>query len=578
MKRSFSILFALVIAFFTLPFASTVAADGKVYDDIEDGEYEITANALKKNTNESSTAAQYMDDKAILKIDNNNVELTLFIPKNDAMEFKKLELDGIEPSIKDSGDSHAYTFKLKTLVSKIPAVTTYEVPFIGLVHENVKMDFELIGLDDLPIKADEPKEDPKEEEEESQPTEASEERVVGNMVTEDEADAVYELNYETDSKATAAQLSNPVKLLEKDSKKYIQIPINENGAQFFRSLKINDKEVTWNSITEGPYVIQFELPGKLEDTLDLSMVIQAGPNVMLHENIGVWFDTDSIKKIKEKEDPEVEAPKEDPKENPVEDSEEEQVNPDKEDPKTEPQDPVKEEDLLKPDKAHEINYVIKHENGIQDSVANQFFTGKAKLFEKNGNKYVQLTISNGEMVKELSNKYGDALLVEKNKDGSIVVQLRVDNNLSDMLLSMRIVVPAGAMPGFDGYDMKHDAILVFDKDSMKEIDVSIHKLAGTNDKDNQNAPFVEDNKGSDSLGSNGSGNGDNDNGDQTGSLKSPQKPGDFGDNGDGKTDGNGKIAKTDNPKTGDTSKVLLYAMLLIGSFIPLAIKMRRRFA
>src|SRR5699024_5348075 len=105
-------------------------------------------------------------------------------------------------------------------------------------------------------------------EEEEEPTEAPDERVVGKLLTEDEADAVYELNYETDSKATAGQLQNPVKLLEKNNKKYIQLQVNERGAPLFRSLQIEGKEVTWNSITEGPYTIQFELPGKLEDTLN----------------------------------------------------------------------------------------------------------------------------------------------------------------------------------------------------------------------------------------------------------------------------------------------------------------------
>src|SRR5690625_2039351 len=149
-----------------------------------------------------------MKEEATLKINNGQAELTLFIPKNDDMDFKKLELNGIKPSIQDTGESNAYTYKLKTLVGKIPAVTTYEVPFLGFVHENLDLDFELVGLDKPPKKTEEPEKD--------EPTEAPEARVVGKLVTEDAADAVYELDYETDSSATEGQLLNPVKLLEKD--------------------------------------------------------------------------------------------------------------------------------------------------------------------------------------------------------------------------------------------------------------------------------------------------------------------------------------------------------------------------
>src|SRR5699024_12707368 len=64
--------------------------------------------------------------------------------------------------------------------------------------------------------------------------------------------------------------------------------------------------------------------------------------------------------------------------------------------------------------------------------------------------------------------------------------------LSDMTLSMHIVVPSGAIPGFPGYDEEHDAIIVFDEGSKKEIDIGDHMLIGTNNSDNKNGPYVED--------------------------------------------------------------------------------------
>src|SRR5699024_3329972 len=118
------------------------------------------------------------------------------------------------------------------------------------------------------------------------------------------------------------------------------------------------------------------------------------------------------------------------------------------------------ESKLVPDKAFEIDYNIKQIDSDQDSVANNFFTGKAILLEKDGESFVQLTIKNGDMIKDLKNKYGEALLIKENNDGSIVVQLKVDNDLSDLKLEMHIVVPDGAIEGFPGYDEQHEAILV----------------------------------------------------------------------------------------------------------------------
>src|SRR5699024_12316070 len=189
-------------------------------------------------------------------------------------------------------DAKYFTFQLDSLKNVYDSQIRYVVPSMGMDHSP---DFilQLNGLDELPVKSDE--EDSKKEE----TTEAPEEREVGGLLTEKEADAVYQLEYGTDSDITAGQLVNPVKLLEKDNKEYIQIPINENGAQFLRSLKFDGEEVTWNSIDEGPHNIQFELKNGIEDKLDVSMVIQDGPKSMSHDGIKLWFDEGSLEMIKE---------------------------------------------------------------------------------------------------------------------------------------------------------------------------------------------------------------------------------------------------------------------------------------
>src|SRR5690625_7148989 len=93
-----------------------------------------------------------------------------------------------------------------------------------------------------------------------------------------------------------------------------------------------------------------------------------------------------------------------------------------------------------------------------------------------------MTITSGDMIKDLQNKYGKANILKSNKDGSIVVELRVDDNLADMPLDMHVNVPEGAIPGFPGYDEDHKALLVSDKDSKEAI--TEETSSGDNSGDN----------------------------------------------------------------------------------------------
>lgn len=568
---------ALVIAFFTVPFGGlTVLADEKVYDDIEDGEYEIDVKLLKEGTDSPSAAAGFMEETATLTIEEGKLELTFYIPDNPAMSFNKFELEGIEPVKKEVEDMFHYTFTLNELKTKLTSKVSYEVSMpehdFELVHDNVAMDIELVGLDGLPkVEKEEPEEDPKEPETPEVPEEdtgnenesgsENEDDADTEEGTEEEDDSVDEgdplitdadktdkVKYVTDTPMIESYFENPVTLLYKDGKKYIQI--DGNSGNLIESLTINGEEVTWgDKQKDNTYTFQFEI-NSLSEKLDFGMVIDTGrPDFgKMEHTVQLWFE-----EIKEE-------PKEDPKKEP------------KEDPKEEPKPEVpKKESQLKPDEAYTIDYVIKQEDGIQDSVANNFFTGKATLLVKDGKTYAQIKITSGEMVKELKNKYGEALLIKENKDGSIVVQLRVDNDLSNMELTMKISVPAGAIPGFPGYDEEHGALLVFDQASKEKIDVGNHLLAGSNDANNKNGPYDKESDKKPIVDENGGKKKDEDNGD----LKKPT----FGDGEDQNKNGKKvvKTNKTDNPQTGDTTSIILYSLLLIGSLIPLAAKFRRRF-
>src|SRR5690625_580849 len=332
MQKFLKIFLATIVTIFTIPFGGiTALADGeKVYDDIQDGEYELDINLLKEGTNETSAAAQFVSNQVTLEIREGKAEITFFIPDNPAMEFKKFELEGEKPKTEAGTGEHNdkevsgkyYTYPLNSVKSNMTPIVSYSVdmPEYNMVfdHENLEMDIELLGLDHLPQKEDSESEEPKPEKPEENGEEesdgngsdkpekpeyepAEEERVVGSLFSESDADEVYELEYETDSRATAGQFENPIKLLVKGDKKYVQIPINQGGAQFFKSLKFNGEEVIWNSIEEGPYTIQYELEDGIKENIDVSMVIDTGQMVMPHDGIKLWFNTDSLTMTKVKD-------------------------------------------------------------------------------------------------------------------------------------------------------------------------------------------------------------------------------------------------------------------------------------
>src|SRR5690625_1456902 len=116
------------------------------------GEYEIDIKLLKDGTEEESAAANFMKEYAKLVVEDGKKFLTFYVPKEyeEMMEFSKFEVENVEPIIEEGEDDYLYTFQLESLGTKLSSVITYEVPAMGLVHENVKMDIALFGLDNLP--------------------------------------------------------------------------------------------------------------------------------------------------------------------------------------------------------------------------------------------------------------------------------------------------------------------------------------------------------------------------------------------------------------------------------------------
>src|SRR5699024_6974698 len=138
--------------------------------------------------------------KASLSIHGDDISLRVGFNMEIDMDYyiQSMELDG-KNSIDEDEDNRAqyFIFKLDEVKSNIPAKMTYVVPDMfgpgqDFVHENVAFSIQLTDLDTLPEK--------------EKPEVAPEEREVGNLLTEKEADAVYKLEYVTDSDSTRSQL------------------------------------------------------------------------------------------------------------------------------------------------------------------------------------------------------------------------------------------------------------------------------------------------------------------------------------------------------------------------------------
>src|SRR5699024_11051293 len=334
------------------------------------------------------------------------------------------------------------------------------------------------------------------------------------------------------------------------------VALTLTSANMIQWFKVNDQEVTILQENEKNQtrIVEFAVDALTEKQAGNVFVEVPGMYATEHE-VDLVFDVNSLEKANNNEYPENKNIEPEPE---TEDPTEEKPSDEKEKPE-QPTTPNEHSELT-PDKAYEIDYIVNHENGTSVSISNDFFVKPAILLEKDGVKYVQITITNGDLIKDVSNKYGDALLVDRKEDGSIVVQLRMNDDLADMLIDMHIIVPSGFLQGFPGYDEQHKAILAFDNDSLKEIDVDKYLLVPGSEV-NKNGPAIKSGESGGTIGGEG-----------------PGKP-EFGSNDDnGKNDKDiKKSGENGNPQTGDTTNILLYSILFIGSLIPLAVKLRRRF-
>lgn len=332
----------------------------------------------------------------------------------------------------------------------------------------------------------------------------------------------YVVKHATEDKTSSADsfFTKPAHLIERDGETYIQLTIKSWG--MIDWLRTEHGDVTIIEENADTAIVEFKVTGELSDAINLSMQVTVPGLYEMEHNVRLFLDvTEENDTGNEEKEPG--------------DGEKETGNKEKENNQSTSDEKIE----VVPEAAYTINYVVKHATEDRTSAADSFFVKPAYLlYGENGAKYIQLIINDWDMIDWLRTEHGDVIVVKENADGSALIQFKVVGDLSDeVLLSMSVTVPGL-------YSMEHDARLIFDVDSQNEVDPNEFQI------------IVD--------------------------SADPQGPGkpNFG-NGDSNTDnGNGKATNSgnnNNPQTGDTTNIFLYVMLLMGSLIPLAIKLRRRF-
>ncbi|HLR52201.1 MAG TPA: NEAT domain-containing protein [Candidatus Avamphibacillus sp.] len=581
MQKTFKLFLAFIVALFTLPVFGSSAFAAEADVEYQDGEYNIIAKALHADKDERSGAAGFINEEATLSIQDGNYELTITIPDNDIAEIKGIQIEGIEPIVEEGDSEKRMTFSLSGLKSELQADVQYIVPSMDKDHD-VPFRFILEGLDDIPVKeeTEEGSEDSTEQDDSASEDANSEETDSEEGSNSEESnpsvinlnDGHYTINASylkadsDDTSSMGSYLNDSVFLTVKDGKVNATITINED--ETVTKLQVDGKEAVEQVVDGEKRYETFEL-NQLDSLLNAYVEYQAPFQGSIFEgnaDFRISFDEGSVAEAQSSDKPGADIEQNEEKESDSSEGKEESNqnqnnDSEKTDENNNKSETPKKSNQLVPDKAYEIDYIVKHETEDKASAADNFFEKPGILLEKDGAYYLQVTVTSSDMIDSLETEFGPAIIVEDNGD-SKVVQIRVNDDLSKAtILDMHITVPGM-------YSMNHSARVYLDESSMKEVDVDNYELvAGT--EENLNGPLVEGADPGNALDDDGNKDGNTNDG-------TPNKP-DFGDNDDngttpGQDDGKGK-----NPQTGDTSGILLYTLLLIGSMIPLAVKLKRRF-
>ncbi|QUW21367.1 NEAT domain-containing protein [Sporosarcina sp. Marseille-Q4063] len=586
----------ILMMLLALPFFSSAvfAEETVVY---EDGEYDVLLEVKHATEDKLSTAGGYLTNPKVIVKDGNITYVQLELTSSSMIKSLKVpsgEVDLISEDLEEN--TRVVGFKVEGDLTEPVQMKMHVVVPPSLMPPNgydtthtVRAFFD---VSKVPTKAgvvveEEPT---KPEEKPTEPEEEDKQADLSNL-----KDGYYTVNvsYLRDDNDDASTMGNYLegKLFLAISKGKAEVTATVKKDGTVTLLQLNGKNAVEKKVEGEKRHESFEFD-QLQSQLNAYVEYQApmGPGkmhygkanfrIVLNEdsitvtdasnkpgaNVEAPGDNDEPEEIEKPGDTEVPGEKDTQKPGDTDKSDE---NPAVEDNKdnNEPQTPEK-KNQLKPDKAYEIGFVIKHETEDKASSANSFFKGPAILLEKDGERYIQITVTGKEYIDWLKNKFGEMVVVKEDKD-SIVYQFKLDGALPEaILLDMQITVP-----GF--YDGRvHKARLFLDESSLKEVDANKYTLVASNNENGPKVPGAPVKKDSleekETVIAPPTKTNNNDPTIEKPKLDSKEK--------NGSTNETKVTGQEKNPQTGDTTNILLYVVLLIGSAIPLAVMAKRRFA
>lgn len=505
--------------------------------DLKDGEYTINFRTLHETSFEKVPSQKYLKTPAKLEVQGGKNIVTITVDKK--------EIDKVTTKIGNS-------FKNTKIVNENKKNKTYDVQFTidslnevvyaQLHHvskaktskniETVRLFFEKNSVKLL-----------EEKEEERKPLVADRAYTLPYKILHVEKDELSAANSFFTKKAV---------ILEYNNETYVQITTEENSSQFIKSMKnlLGGKPIEMVKVSEenGVAVYQFKVDQPLTEIVQLKMILDV-PGVYENKehDARLVFDTSKQKKVNPEKytlvsSTNANGPDGDNAQTPQPNSPNPNGNNGSnlgtnngnggENNNTPSKSTLPDEKTI-----GEILYSVVKEDRTGLSIADQFFLKPAYIYEEKGKTFAEITIRNADMVKNISNKFGEAATIKEYKENGIlyrVIKLQIDANFADLLLTMDINVPGL-------YNETHTAYLVFDKSSYKEI---LQK-----DKQKQQIENMKNNSMEETA-FEGSDN----------NLSTINKPG-FGNNAENNVVAND--VKESNPKTSDMTAIVFYTILLI---------------
>src|SRR5690625_4082127 len=566
----------------------------------QDGEYDLPFEVWQADKDEISVADDYLDKPATLTVEDGKYTIEATLKNSSWWQYFKVAsgedfIDVTEVSKDAANDTKVVQFEVDDLGESLNAKVHIIVTGIpGFVYDN-KYDIRFsFDPSDIPLAEEtdpgvdpeepgedpeDPKEDPEEpgedpedpKEDPEEPGEDPEDPKEDPKETEKDPentdtvatykDGEYDLPFEVwqankdEISVADGYLEKPAKLIVEDGKYTVQTTLkNSSWWQYFKVSSGNEfidvTEVSKNDAADTK-VVQFEVD-------DIDAILDAKVHIIVTDipgldydnkyDIRFNFDTSDIPLNEGKARPD---PKEDPKPNP---------NPSNPTPipgNGSGKGSDKKSQKICEDGEYDLPFEVLHADKDQVSVADEYFEKPAKLIVKDGKFTVETTLKNSSWWQSFQVASNDGFvdvteISKNNAEDTSVVQFNVQN-LNEILNGKVHIIVTG-IPGFE-YDNKYDIRFNFDPSDIP-LENCLPGKNGTNDDENTGKQ-VEDKKDD--------GNKD-------------------GDDLDFDRDADGSLTKSDNQqgkgdninhKTADTSKVILFVLLLVGSMVPLVIKFRK---